>query len=715
MLVRFFNRGQGKGTGPIQYLLGKDGKREGATLLRGNPDQSVMLIDSLNFSYRYTSGVLSFEEAPDQVTDEQKQEIMDSFEAMLLPDMDDRINWTWVEHTDKDRLELNFVIANVDLETQKRVQPFYWRSDTYRVDTWKDLQNARYQFTDPNQKPRMIGYVQKDENAPTKIPKAQRERKKLLYEAAESYTNELLEMGVEPSRDDLIDYFKEAMGDEIETITTKPKSISVKFRDSARNVRLEGEIFSEHYTREARRENATGQEPRGQIEEGERESISRSERAPDSAQTSVPEGARRFDGHLKRVHRTVAELEQALTESIEHKRGALAKRYGLPDRADQPDTERQRDQSKQPDTGAVQRAGDVHGSDQETARNIDGVSEQDRTESESIKSGNTGADRDAKFLDDDINPRDRPRFSSTDHSGTRVLRRELKTGNLDDRATKNIERSAHRIITRARESELRKRSASGGFGVRSGHIRAFTDRLNSFRENSSGRVELSEQNARRLKPDSEWIEHQVSGTLRGWPDKIRARASSRRTRLSGINPINGSGVAGISEQTRERVEELRKRAGRLTEIAKQRHASIAGGTGGDQPISVQLRDSDTAAERNHQESAECYQSIAQEAERTRKYNSTTHTVKRFNGALGNYVERLRVEQEKQAENARKAAEARAKERADQEARAKAQEKAAERQRLLDEETARVDAEKAAERARESQKNQPKPKSSYPGF
>ena len=47
MIVKFHARGAGRGSGPVDYLLGKDREREGATLDRGDPDQVQELIDSL--------------------------------------------------------------------------------------------------------------------------------------------------------------------------------------------------------------------------------------------------------------------------------------------------------------------------------------------------------------------------------------------------------------------------------------------------------------------------------------------------------------------------------------------------------------------------------------------------------------------------------------------------------------------------------------------
>ncbi|MBF4396029.1 mobilization relaxase, partial [Vibrio anguillarum] len=46
MIVKFHARGAGRGSGPVDYLLGKDRARDGATLDRGDPDAIQDLIDS---------------------------------------------------------------------------------------------------------------------------------------------------------------------------------------------------------------------------------------------------------------------------------------------------------------------------------------------------------------------------------------------------------------------------------------------------------------------------------------------------------------------------------------------------------------------------------------------------------------------------------------------------------------------------------------------
>ena len=83
MIVKFHARGVGRGSGPVDYLLGPQRDREGATLDRGDPGLIEALIDSSPYAKKYTSGVLSFQEA--DLPREDKDKLMDSFERALLP------------------------------------------------------------------------------------------------------------------------------------------------------------------------------------------------------------------------------------------------------------------------------------------------------------------------------------------------------------------------------------------------------------------------------------------------------------------------------------------------------------------------------------------------------------------------------------------------------------------------------------------------------
>ncbi len=62
MIVKFHARGKGGGSGPVDYLLGRERNREGARILRGDPEEVRELIDATPFAKKYTSGVLSFAE-----------------------------------------------------------------------------------------------------------------------------------------------------------------------------------------------------------------------------------------------------------------------------------------------------------------------------------------------------------------------------------------------------------------------------------------------------------------------------------------------------------------------------------------------------------------------------------------------------------------------------------------------------------------------------
>ena len=83
---------------------------------------------------------------------------MQNFEECLFPGLDkDQYQILWVQHQDKvnqdtgeTRLELNFVIPNVELSTGKRLQPFYAPVDLDRVDLFKQITNTEHSLYDPD-------------------------------------------------------------------------------------------------------------------------------------------------------------------------------------------------------------------------------------------------------------------------------------------------------------------------------------------------------------------------------------------------------------------------------------------------------------------------------------------------------------------------------------------------------------------------------------
>ena len=245
MIIKIHSRGIGSGSSPVDYLLGKDRDRPDARLDRGDPEQMIQLIDSSNYAQKYTSGVLSFAER--DLDERQKQQIMDSFERTLLPGLDkDQYSVLWVQHQDKDRLELNFVVANVELQSGKRLQPYYDRADRPRLNAWKDLVNDHYKLHDPNDP-----LNKRELCTPNNLPRTKKE-------ASETITNGLLglaEQGRINNRDDVV---KTLEGAGFEIARTTGKSISIKDPDGGQNIRLKGMIYEQDFR--------FGQELRADIE-----------------------------------------------------------------------------------------------------------------------------------------------------------------------------------------------------------------------------------------------------------------------------------------------------------------------------------------------------------------------------------------------------------------------------------------------------------------
>lgn len=234
MIVQFFNRGSGGGAGSVDYLLGKDRDRDQAKLLRGNDLETVELINGLDFDKRYTSGCLSFEE--NNLDEDLKRELMDEFEETLFPGMDkNQYSCLWVEHRDKGRLELNFVIPNVELTTGKRLQPYYVGADYHRVDAWKQIKNIEHDFTDPNDPGKAQSTtISKD------LPRDKKDAVEMINQALER----AVLLGIVTNREGVVQYLEESG---VEIARESKQSISIKNPDGGRNIRLKGAIYERDF------------------------------------------------------------------------------------------------------------------------------------------------------------------------------------------------------------------------------------------------------------------------------------------------------------------------------------------------------------------------------------------------------------------------------------------------------------------------------------
>ncbi len=243
MIVDFFRHGSGLSKGCLDYLLGEDREREHALVLSGDIELTAQLIDSSTFAKKYTSGCLSFYEH--DLSDQDKQQIMQNFEECLFPGLDrDQYQILWVQHQDKvnqdtgqTRLELNFVIPNVELSTGKRLQPFYAPVDLDRVDLFKQITNTQYQLYDPDDPDHRQLFLNK-KNLPKDIRDFKEQLHQRVYRAVAN--------GEVADRQELVQWLE---SNQINITRQVKNSISIEnpYEGAKRPIRLEGEIYEQGF------------------------------------------------------------------------------------------------------------------------------------------------------------------------------------------------------------------------------------------------------------------------------------------------------------------------------------------------------------------------------------------------------------------------------------------------------------------------------------
>ncbi|WP_168415276.1 relaxase family protein [Acinetobacter indicus] len=243
MIVDFFRHGSGLSKGCLDYLLGEDREREHAQVLSGDVELTAQLIDSSPFAKKYTSGCLSFYEH--DLSDQDKQQIMQNFEECLFPGLDkDQYQILWVQHQDKvnqetgeTRLELNFVIPNVELSTGKRLQPFYAPVDLDRVDLFKQITNTEHSLYDPDDPEHRQLFLNK-KNLPKDIKDFKAQLHQRVYRAVAN--------GEVADRQELVKWLEL---NQINVTRQVKNSISIEnpYEGAKRPIRLEGEIYEQGF------------------------------------------------------------------------------------------------------------------------------------------------------------------------------------------------------------------------------------------------------------------------------------------------------------------------------------------------------------------------------------------------------------------------------------------------------------------------------------
>lgn len=243
MIVEFFKRGTGGSSGPIDYFLGKDRDREHAKILSGDLEEVAELIDSSAYVKKYTAGCLSFYE--DDLSDTKRKVLIAAFEKTLFPGLTpDQYRIVWIEHKDKEnvetgqnRLELNFLIPNVEITTGKRLQPFFAKADLNRINDFKTIVNHKYQLFDPDDP---------INRRSVKIAKNLPQDKKDFISAMNTEVALAITEGLVSDRESLKSWITE-IGLEITRITKNQISVKNPNNPYGKPIPLKGEFYEQNF------------------------------------------------------------------------------------------------------------------------------------------------------------------------------------------------------------------------------------------------------------------------------------------------------------------------------------------------------------------------------------------------------------------------------------------------------------------------------------
>ena len=261
MILKFLKSTKSRGATALEYCLDNE-RHKGAEprILKGDENATRAIIANCPYKNKATFGVLSFSESADSISDQKKLEIIADFERNFIGDfMRERVNIIWIEHTDKGRLELNFIIPNIDLVSGKNYAPYTHQRDKKRKELWAETINAENGFSSPRdpERERLGNHNSHNKRALENLvkkgdKKAEIRLNRLLKkeEFKRDITEQLLELvksGVLNSRDEILECLKKC--DDIQIIRTTAKSISIKHTAFKTNIRLdESEIFNEQFT-----------------------------------------------------------------------------------------------------------------------------------------------------------------------------------------------------------------------------------------------------------------------------------------------------------------------------------------------------------------------------------------------------------------------------------------------------------------------------------
>ncbi len=249
MYIKVFPHGKGRGEKAVQYLVNTtyaNRKDNPPKVLRGDPDMTTSLINSLPFAWKYTSGVLSWS-SEDTVSQDDEEKLMDDFENVAFAGLDKgQYSMLWVRHKHAAHHELHFIIPRVELYQGKSFNAFSpgWQSD---FDVLRDFYNIKHNWTRPDDPERQRICVpnsaallhNKLKRFGVEIQATDRDK---AHDMLVEYAKNAIQSGTVTNRDELINAYEE-LG---LTINRVGKNY-ITVKNGEQKIRLKGGVFDESW------------------------------------------------------------------------------------------------------------------------------------------------------------------------------------------------------------------------------------------------------------------------------------------------------------------------------------------------------------------------------------------------------------------------------------------------------------------------------------
>lgn len=272
MILKNFATGRNSVSSAVNYLTSKkdwkgNDRYSKPVVLKGDPELTKQIGKDLcdRFSSKYLSGVISLAEG-EKLTDQQKQELISSFEKTFMPNMEGRFNALYVAHGNN---EIHYVVNKVDLETGKAFNPMPPGHEKMK-DLFQRTENFKYGFEQVVRNPE-LGATKYSHEEQKALIRNQPFGNLSSKQELDTRLKSMVGNGLINNRDELISTLKEngfrlsRIGKDYISIQTEGKNIRLKggiyeqgnqqsyketIRERAKSSDREREYGKEHYQRD---------------------------------------------------------------------------------------------------------------------------------------------------------------------------------------------------------------------------------------------------------------------------------------------------------------------------------------------------------------------------------------------------------------------------------------------------------------------------------